>query len=481
MLKSSNKVETNVYELEIAVSGEDFEAAVQKAYLKQRKNITVKGFRKGKAPRAFIEKMYGEGVFYEDALEIIYPDAVSAAVEEAGLEIVDAPFDLDVSEIGKNGVSLKLKVTVKPEVKLGKYKGVKATKPAVKVSADEVKAELAKMQEQNSRMVSVDNRGVKKDDTVIIDFEGFVDGVAFEGGKAEGYSLLIGSGSFIPGFEDQIIGHKVGDEFDINVTFPAEYQENLASKDAVFKIKLHEITMKELPALDDEFVKDVSEFDTLDELKKSVKKQLEDAKKADADNKATSELLETVANGIKAEIPACMIEKAIDDIVNDFGYRLQMQGLNLDTYVMYTGMEMDKFREGYKENAEAQVKLQLALEEIIKAENIEATEDDFNAEYEKLAQTYNMDVDAVKKALPASNLEADIKSRKAIDLIKENAVITEEKAAAKKTAEKKDTAEKKEPAKKTTKKKADADDAAEKAPAKKPAAKKTTKKKADEE
>lgn len=475
MLKSSNKVETNVYELEIAVSGEEFEAAIQKAYLKQRKNITVKGFRKGKAPRAFIEKMYGEGVFYEDALEIVYPDAVSAAVEEAGLEVVDAPFDLDVSEIGKEGVSLKLKVTVKPEVKLGKYKGVKATKPAVKVSADEVKAELAKMQEQNSRMVSVDNRGVKKDDTVVIDFEGFVDGVAFEGGKAENYSLLIGSGSFIPGFEDQIIGHKVGEEFDINVTFPSEYQENLASKDAVFKIKLHEITMKELPALDDEFVKDVSEFDTLDELKKSVKKQLEDAKKADADNKATSELLETVANGIKAEIPACMIEKAIDDIVNDFGYRLQMQGLNLDTYLMYTGMEMDKFREGYKENAEAQVKLQLALEEIIKAENIEATEDDINAEYEKLAQTYNMDVDAVKKALPASNLEGDIKSRKAIDLIKENAVITEEKAAAKKTAEKK------EPAKKTTKKKAEADESAEKAPAKKPAAKKTTKKKADEE
>lgn len=481
MLKSSNKVETNVYELEIAVSGEEFEAAIQKAYLKQRKNITVKGFRKGKAPRAFIEKMYGEGVFYEDALEIVYPDAVSAAVEEAGLEVVDAPFDLDVSEIGKEGVSLKLKVTVKPEVKLGKYKGVKATKPAVKVSADEVKAELAKMQEQNSRMVSVDNRGVKKDDTVVIDFEGFVDGVAFEGGKAENYSLLIGSGSFIPGFEDQIIGHKVGEEFDINVTFPSEYQENLASKDAVFKIKLHEITMKELPALDDEFVKDVSEFDTLDELKKSVKKQLEDAKKADADNKATSELLETVANGIKAEIPACMIEKAIDDIVNDFGYRLQMQGLNLDTYLMYTGMEMDKFREGYKENAEAQVKLQLALEEIIKAENIEATEDDINAEYEKLAQTYNMDVDAVKKALPASNLEGDIKSRKAIDLIKENAVITEEKAASKKTAEKKDAAEKKEPAKKTTKKKAEADESAEKAPVKKPAAKKTTKKKADEE
>ena len=480
MLKSSNKVETNIYELEIAISGEAFEAAIQKAYLKQRKNIAVNGFRKGKAPRAFIEKMYGEGVFYEDALEIIYPDAVSEAIAEAGLDVIDTPFDLDVPEIGKDGVVLKLKVTVKPEVKLGKYKGVKASKQAVKVTADEVKAELAKMQEQNSRMVTVDNRAVKKDDTAVIDFEGFVDGVAFDGGKAEKYELVIGSGSFIPGFEDQIIGHKIGEEFDVNVTFPAEYQENLASKDAVFKIKLHEIKKKELPALDDEFVKDVSEFDTLDELKKSVKKQLEDAKKADADNKVTADILETVANGIKAEIPACMIEKAIDDIVNDFNYRLQMQGLNLDTYLMYTGMEMDKFREGYKENAEAQVKLQLALEEIVKAENIEATEDDIAAEYSRLAEMYNMDVDAVKKALPADSLKADITSKKAIEFVKENAVITEAKAAAKKTAEKKDDAEKA-PAKKTATKKTAEKKDAEKAPAKKPAAKKTTKKAEDAE
>lgn len=477
MLKTSNKVETNVYELEIAIDGATFEAAVQKAYLKQRKNIAINGFRKGKAPRAFIERVYGEGVFYEDALEILYPDAVAEAITEAGLDVIDTPFDLDVPEIGKEGVTLKLKVTVKPDVKLGKYKGVKATKPAVKVSADEVKAELAKMQEQNSRMVSVDNRAVKKDDTAVIDFEGFVDGVAFDGGKAEMYELVIGSGSFIPGFEDQIIGHKVGEEFDVNVTFPAEYQENLASKDAVFKIKLHEIKVKELPKLDDEFVKDVSEFDTLDELKKSVKKQLEDAKKADADNKVAADLLETVANGIKAEIPACMIEKAIDDIVNDFNYRLQMQGLNLETYLMYTGMEMDKFREGYKENAEAQVKLQLALEEIVKTEKIEATDDDVAAEYEKLAGMYNMDVDAVKKAISVDALKGDITSRKAVDFVKENAVITEEKAAAKKTAEKKETAEKKPAAKKTTAKK----DTAEKAPAKKPAAKKTTKKAADAE
>lgn len=460
MLKSTNNVEKNVYELEISIDGEKFEAAVQKAYLKQRKDIVIKGFRKGKAPRAFIEKMYGEGVFYEDALELVYPEAVSEAIIESKLDVVGAPYDLEVPEIGKDGVVLKLKVAVKPEVKLGEYKGLKATKPSCKVAADEVKAELAKMQEQNSRMVSVEKRAVKKNDTAVIDFEGFVDGVAFDGGKAEKYELVIGSGSFIPGFEDQIIGHKIGEEFDVNVTFPAEYQEDLASKDAVFKIKLHEIKVKELPALDDEFAKDVSEFDTLDELKKSVKAQLEEAKKADADNKVTNDLLEEVVKGMEVDVPAVMIEAEIDNIVDNFNYRLQSQGLDLNTYLSYTGMEMEAFREGYKENAEAQVKLSLAIEAIVKAENIEATEDEVNAEYENLAKTYNMDVEAVKKAIPADSLAGDIKSKKAIDLVKDSAKVTEEKAT-KKTAEKKD--------------------GEEKAPAKKTAAKKTTKKAADAE
>lgn len=277
-LKSSNKVDTNVWELEVSVDGDTFKDAVTKAYLKQRKNITIPGFRKGKAPRAFIEKYYGEGVFYEDALEAIYPDAVASAIEEAKLEPVDTPYDLEIPEMGNDGVTMKFKVTVKPEVELGEYKGLKATKKSTKVTADEVKAELARMQEQNSTVSDVDDRAVKKNDIVVIDFEGFVDGKAFEGGKAEKYELTIGSNQFIPGFEDQIIGHKIGDKFDVNVKFPEDYQADLASKDAVFKIKLHGIKVKEVPALDDEFANDVSEFDTLDELKKDIKKQLEKRK-----------------------------------------------------------------------------------------------------------------------------------------------------------------------------------------------------------
>lgn len=465
MLKSTNKVETNVFELEITIDGERFEAAIQQVYLKQRKNIAVNGFRKGKAPRKMIEKMYGEGVFYEDALELVYPEAVSDAITESGLEVVGSPYDFEIPEIGKDGVVMKLKVAVKPEVKLGEYKGLSATRPSVKVSADEVKAELANMQEQNSRMINVDNRAVKKNDTTVIDFEGFVDGVAFEGGKAEKYELVIGSGSFIPGFEDQIIGHKIGEEFDVNVTFPTEYHaDNLAGKEAVFKVKLHEIKVKELPALDDEFAKDVSEFDTLDELKKSVKAQLEDKKKSQADEKVTNELFETVANGIEVEIPDAMIESAIDDMVNEFDYRLQMQGLSLDTYMQYTGMDVKAFREGYKANAEAQVKLQLAFEAIAKAENIEATEEEIEAEYDKLAKTYDMEVEQVKKAVASKSLAADIVSRKVADLIKAEAKISDEKATKKSAAKKK------------------ADDVeTEEKPAKKPAAKKTTKKKADEE
>lgn len=466
-LKSSNKVETNVWALEISIDGATFEAAVNQAYLKQRKNIAVHGFRKGKAPRTFIEKIYGEGVFYEDALEIVYPDAVEAAIKEAGLEIVDTPFDLEVPEMGKDGVTLKLKVTVKPEVELGEYKGLKATKKSTKVTADEVKAELNRMLEQNARIVTVEDRAVQKDDITVIDFEGFTDGEAFEGGKAEGYELTIGSNQFIPGFEEQIIGHKTGEEFDVNVKFPEDYHAELAGKDAVFKIKLHEIKVKEIPALDDEFVKDVSEKDTVDELKKSIKADLEKSKKAVADDEVNNTLLDMVAEGIKAEIPQAMIEKKIDSDINDFAYRLQAQGLDIQTYLQYTGMDNEKFREGFKARAEKQVKLDLALEKIIEVEKIEVTEAEIDAEYQKFAEAYNMEMDAIKKAIPAENLRPEIASRKAVDLIVENAVVTEEKATKKTASKKTDTAEKDADAKKAP---------AKKSAAKKPAAKKTAKK-----
>ena len=464
-LKSSNKVDTNVWELEVSVDGDTFKDAVTKAYLKQRKNITIPGFRKGKAPRAFIEKYYGEGVFYEDALEAIYPDAVASAIEEAKLEPVDTPYDLEIPEMGNDGVTMKFKVTVKPEVELGEYKGLKATKKSTKVTADEVKAELARMQEQNSTVSDVDDRAVKKNDIVVIDFEGFVDGKAFDGGKAEKYELTIGSNQFIPGFEDQIIGHKIGDKFDVNVKFPEDYQADLASKDAVFKIKLHGIKVKEVPALDDEFAKDVSEFDTLDELKKDIKKQLEKRKNDDAENELHNTLLEEVAKGIKAEIPEAMIEKTIDDDVNEYSYRLQSQGLKLETYLKYTGMDMKGFREGFKERAETQVRLNLALEKINEKEKIEVTEEDIEAEYKKYADAYNMDIDTIKKAVSAESLKPELASRKAIDLIVDSAVVTEEKAA-KKTAEKKPATKKttaKKPAAKKTSEKADDKKSADKA------------------
>ena len=464
-LKSSNKVDTNVWELEVSVDGDTFKDAVTKAYLKQRKNITIPGFRKGKAPRAFIEKYYGEGVFYEDALEAIYPVAVASAIEEAKLEPVDTPYDLEIPEMGNDGVTMKFKVTVKPEVELGEYKGLKATKKSTKVTADEVKAELARMQEQNSTVSDVDDRAVKKNDIVVIDFEGFVDGKAFEGGKAEKYELTIGSNQFIPGFEDQIIGHKIGDKFDVNVKFPEDYQADLASKDAVFKIKLHGIKVKEVPALDDEFAKDVSEFDTLDELKKDIKKQLEKRKNDDAENELHNTLLEEVAKGIKAEIPEAMIEKTIDDDVNEYSYRLQSQGLKLETYLKYTGMDMKGFREGFKERAETHVRLNLALEKIIEKEKIEVTEEDIEAEYKKYADAYNMDIDTIKKAVSAESLKPELASRKAIDLIVDSAVVTEEKAA-KKTAEKKPATKKataKKPAAKKTSEKADDKKSADKA------------------
>ena len=438
-LKSCEKTGTNEVTIELSISAEAFADANVKAYNKVKKNITVPGFRKGKAPKAFIEKYYGEGVFYDDALEIAFPEAYEAAVEEAGIDPVDNPFDFDIKSVGKDGVELSCKVTVKPEIELGEYKGLKAEKETVAVTAEEVEAELKKKQDDNARIVDVDDRAVADGDIVTIDYEGFNDGVAFDGGKAEEFDLTIGSGQFIPGFEEKIIGHNIGEEFDIDVTFPEEYHaEDLAGKPVVFKIKLHGIKVRELPELDDEFVKDISEFDTLDELKADIEKNMTEAKQANADREFESKLLDMVAESVKGEIPECMVEKAIDDMIQDMDYRLRMQGLDFKTYLMYTGMDEKVVREQYKEQAAKDVKLMLAIEKIVATEGLDATEDEINAHYQKFADGYGMAVEEIKKVVSEKTAKNDITSRKAIDLIVDNAKATKpKKTAAKKTTTKK--------------------------------------------
>ena len=451
-LKSCEKTGTNEVTIELSISAEAFADANVKAYNKVKKNITVPGFRKGKAPKAFIEKYYGEGVFYDDALEIAFPEAYEAAVEEAGIDPVDNPFDFDIKSVGKDGVELTCKVTVKPEIELGEYKGLKAEKEAVAVTAEEVEAELKKKQDDNARIVDVDDRAVENGDIVTIDYEGFNDGVAFDGGKAEEFDLTIGSGQFIPGFEEKIIGHNIGEEFDIDVTFPEEYHaEDLAGKPVVFKIKIHGIKVRELPELDDEFVKDISEFDTLDELKADIEKNMTEAKQANADREFESKLLDMIAESVQGEIPECMVEKAIDDMIQDMDYRLRMQGLDFKTYLMYTGMDEKVVREQYREQAAKDVKLMLAIEKIVALEGLDATEEEINAHYQKFADGYGMAVEEIKKVVSEKTAKNDITSRKAIDLIVENAKATKpKKTAAKKT---------------TTKKTAKKAEAAEEAPA----------------
>lgn len=423
-LKSSNKVDTNTYEIEVTVSSDAFKEACKQAYLKGKKNIQLPGFRKGKATQGMIEKMYGEGAFYEEALDIVYPEAVSSAIEEAELKVVDAPFDLEIPVMSKEeGVEMKMKVTTYPEVKLGEYKGLKAVKLPTEATDEDVENELKQMQERNSRLIDVTDRNAEMGDTATIDFEGFTDGVAFEGGKGENYPLELGSGSFIPGFEEQVAGHAVDEEFDVNVTFPEEYAEELAGKDAVFKCKIHEIKTKELPELDDEFAKDVSEFDTLDEVKEDLKKQIAEKKEKDAKIDLENQLLEQVVENMEVEIPECMFTKRTDEMVQEYNYRLQMQGLNLETYLQYMGQDMDTFKESFKEGAEKQVKVSVALAAIMETENIEVSDEEIDAEAAKIGEQYGMDVDQVKKAVPAEQLTEDIKRNKTVDLIVESAVI----------------------------------------------------------
>lgn len=449
-LKGCKNVATNRYELDIAIDGESFQNAIMQAYKRQVKKINVPGFRKGKAPLSIIEKYYGESVFYEDALNILYPDAVDSAVEESGLEVIDDKIDFDLKSIDKNGVEFTVTVTTKPEVTIKNYKGLTAERVKQLVTDEEVEAEINQLAERNARMVTVEDRPAENGDITVIDFEGFVDDEAFEGGKAESYSLTLGSNQFIPGFEDQIVGHNSGDEFDVNVTFPEEYHEkSLAGKPAVFKVKLHEIKKRELPEIDDEFAKDVSEFDTLDDLKKDFKEKLIERKNRQADNDVENQLIDQLVESMEAEIPEAMFTNRVNASLQDFDYRLQMQGMNLQTYMQYAGMTQEDMEKSFRPQAERQVKVRLALEKIAQLEDLKPTEEEIAAEYETLAKNYNIDVDRVKVSIPESEVIKDLAVGKAIEFVKNNADIKE---VEKKTEKAEEKTEKKQTAKKSTKK-----------------------------
>ena len=352
-LKETKKLATNRYELEITIDAEKFSEAIKKAYDQQKDKIQLPGFRKGKAPYAMVVKMYGEEAFFEDALNILYPDAVDEAIKESGLKVINDKMDFDMVSISKEeGVDFKIAVTTYPEIEIGEYKGLKAEKVIAKVEDSEIDAQVKAMADRNARMVSVEDRAAAMGDTVVIDFEGFKDGVAFDGGKAEGHTLELGSGAFIPGFEEQIVGKNIGDEFEITVTFPEEYgAEDLAGKEAVFKIKLHEIKLRELPEIDDEFAKDVSEFDTLDELKADLKAKALEQKTKFAEEDAENDLVQQIVDSIKGEIPEAMFESRLNQSVEEFGYRLQMQGLDLDTYLKYSNTSLEDFKATFRPQA----------------------------------------------------------------------------------------------------------------------------------
>ena len=423
-LKATNNVETNKYELEIEISAEDFEAAIEKAYLKARKNIAMPGFRKGKAPRKLIEKEYGEQVFFEDAVNLLYAPVVNGAVEESGLELVTRP-EVEVTEISKeNGVKLKATCITKPEVEVKDYKGIEVEKVVNPVTDEDINKQLDALREKNVTVETVDDRAAENGDDVVIDFEGFKDDVAFEGGKAEDFTLSLGSGQFIPGFEDQIVGHNAGEDFDINVTFPDEYQvKELAGAPAVFKIKLKSISKKVMPELDDDMVKDSTEFDTVDEYKADVKKKLEEANEKHADSEVEAKIFDKVIENMTAEIPQVMFDNRVNEMISELEQRLAPQGISLDLYMQYTGQTIDTVKKAYAEQAEKQVKLRLALEKIAELENIEVTEDELKAEFDKLAEAYKLDVDQIKQFIHDDDLKKDIAVGKAVDLLKDAAVI----------------------------------------------------------
>ncbi|WP_302658581.1 trigger factor [uncultured Dysosmobacter sp.] len=475
-VKSCEKLEKSQVALTIEVGAAEFEAAVEKAYQKMRRKINMPGFRPGKAPRKMIERMYGAEVFFEEAINIAFPEAYEAAVEQEKLQVVGYPAVEMVGEVTKDGFTFKATAPVYPEVTLGEYKGLKAEKPEVKVTAADVDERLKTLADRNTRLVSVD-REAKSGDTAVIDFEGFLNGKPFEGGKGENHNLELGSGSFVPGFEDQVIGMKAGEEKDIDITFPENYHEDLAGKAVVFKVKVHEVKEKEVPAMDDEFAKDVSEFDTLKDLKADLKKKITEERQKDADRAFEENLMNQVAENITADIPDVMVENQARQYLDNFKAQISRQ-FPYEEYKKMTGMDDEKLLADAKEPALRQVKMDLAVAAIIKAENIEASDEDVEAEYKKMAEQFGMDVDMVKKYLVKEQVQDQLLSQKAVAVVVDSATAEKPKKAAKK--EEAAEGEEKKPAKKTTKKAeaAGGEEKPKKAPAKK-AAKKEAEKEAE--
>ncbi len=425
-LISSNKVETNRYELTIEIDGEAFMKAVNAVYKKQVKNISIPGFRKGKAPRSIIEREYGEGVFYDDALKEIYPAAISDAAKEAELELVRDKVDVDVEKAGKDGVVFKAVVTVEPEVEIDNYKGITYKPMSLEITDEDVDADIKKVLERNSRLVTVEDRAAENGDIAVIDFKGILDGEAFEGGTSENYNLTLGSGSFIPGFEDQIVGHNAGEEFTIDVTFPEDYQaEELKGKSVQFEIKLHEIKKRELPEFDDEFVKDISEFDTVDTYKADIKENLEKSRKEEAEADKERQVADKLKELLQAEIPEAMYENQVDNLIDEFAMNLRAQGIDLGTYMQYTGLTEDKLRETYYDRAVSQIKVRLALKKIAELEGIKASDEDVENKYNELAENYKVEVERVKSAFSAKDIAGDLEVERALNFVKDAAVAEE--------------------------------------------------------
>ena len=425
-VKSCEKLEKSRVALTIEVGAEEFEAAVNKAYLKMRGKMNIPGFRPGKAPRKMIESMYGAEVFYEEAVNAILPDAYESAVDEQKLEVVGYP-QVEIENVGKEGATFKCTVAVYPEVELGQYKGLEAVKAEVKVMAADVNARLKEMADRNSRLVAVE-RAVKKGDTANIDFEGFDQGVAFEGGKGEAFDLEIGSGSFVPGFEDQLIGMKAGEEKDIDITFPEDYHKELAGKAVVFHVKLNKVTETIVPEQDDEFAKDVSEFDTLDELKADIRaKALENAKKQ-ADSAFEQAAVDKAAENTTVDMPKALVENELDIQMERFGYQLQMSGYSMEQYAKMMGGDVSTMRNAFRPAAEKQAKISVTLEKIAEVEGITASDEDIEAEFKSLAEQYELEVDKVKEMVPMDELTGSIKTRKAIKVIVDSAIPVAPKA-----------------------------------------------------